>query len=207
MPNPYSNPAFPNLPRVRQKNNYFCGPAVLTALLKFKNFEVGQDAVVDKANVADKIKSRGMLIEEIAKASRILAPELDFWYKRHSTLAELSLLINEHKHPAGIEWQGLFEFEDDEDEGDSDSDPGHYSIVTQIDLATNLVILSDPYKDYAGRDRRFTVLEFERRWWDITEIYDSVSHLNKEVDDYHAMFIVTEKNQEFPRSLGMELSA
>jgi len=204
MPSSSSNLSFPGLKRVRQLNSFFCGPAVLEMLLSFHGVEIDQSLVVEKSGVALKIKQRGMTVEELALAAEKLVPDFQFWHKRHSTLKELSLLVNEFRIPVGVEWQGIFEFEDEaEDTEMDDEDPGHYSVVTRVNLADNLVYLADPYKSYAGKDRRLTVLEFERRWWDINETVDLKTRRRVQVDDYHMMFVVTRKEKNFPEQLKM----
>lgn len=192
---------FPRLKRIEQLNDTYCGPAVLEMLLGFKGFKVTQEELVDAAGVRGKIKERGMTIEELAKAAS-LVPEIQFWYKRFSTIGQLSQLVNFYKTPVGVEWQGVFKEKDGRDV--SDDDPGHYSVITAINTDKNVIMLADPYEDYAGRDRRFTILEFERRWWDINEIESPVSKQRYQIDDYHALFIITSKKETFPEQLIME---
>jgi hypothetical protein len=142
-----------------------------------------------------------MNLEELAKACHFIAPNLSFFYKKNSTITELSRLVNAHKTPVGVEWQGIFEDEGDES---NDEDQGHYSIVTAINTNENYIYLRDPYKNHINYDRKYTILEFERRWWDINEIIHPVSHRIIEIDDFHAMFIVIPKTHSFPEELNME---
>jgi len=199
-----SNLTFPSMGRVKQKNNSYCGPAVLEMLYSFLGRKVGQEEIVQAAKISRKIKSRGMLVEEMALAIKTLTPEYNFWSKRKSQTSELSEIVNRYNFPVGVEWQGVFKYkglrEDDEDD-----DPGHYSVVTQISVSDKKIFLADPFRVYAGRDREFTLLEFERRWWDINEIVDRATRKKKQMDDYHLMFIIVPKESDFPARLGMRL--
>ena len=98
---------------------------------------------------------------------------------------------------------GLIITEDEEGEDGGDDDPGHYSIVTKIDTHKNIVMIADPYKHYARKDRRFSILEFERRWWDINEVVDPVTKHKSEMYDYHLMFTVAPEFVTFPAELKM----
>lgn len=204
MPKTSSKKPFSDLKRVSQKNLYYCGPAVLEILFSYWGVSTDQDDFVRAANVAHKIKTHGMTLAEMATATRMVDPEYEFWLKRDSSLSELSNLVNKRSMPVGVEWQGIFD-DEEWDEEDDDDDPGHYSVVTGISTSENYIFLSDPYKNYTGgRDRRLSILEFERRWWDINEVIDPVSMRRREIDDYHAMFIIVPRKETFPKEFGME---
>lgn len=196
-----TNLYFPNLSRVEQKNNVYCGPACLEMLVGFCGFFFDQDEFVRAVGLEKKIYQRGMLVEEMALAVTKLAPELCFWFKRYTAINEISQLVNVFKYPVGVEWQGIFRYASRQEA--EDDDPGHYSVITALNTKENFIRLADPYKDYAGKDRKLTVLEFERRWWDINEVLDPKTKKAKEVDDYHVMFIVTPQKATFPLRLGM----
>ncbi len=197
--------------RVRQPNDWYCGPATLEMLLSFQNHTVSQDLIVELAGVGDRIKRHGMLLTDFVLAMDQFAPDLGFWYKRDATISELSSLVNKCGYPVGVEWQGIFDCddEDEEDEGDDedededeDDDPGHYSVVTGISTMDNWITLADPYHNN-GVDRQYTLLEFERRWWDINEQRNKKTGRWQEIDDYHAMFIVTAKDDGVPELFNM----
>ncbi len=196
------NRFFPNLKRVCQKTPSHCGPAVLEMLLSHCGIAVDQEEFVKAAGVAKKIKERGMTVDELALAVKKLVSGFQFWFKRYATISELAKITRSYHYPVGVEWQGIFEFKHDDE--DDDEDPGHYSVVTYINTKDNLIMLADPYRDYAFKDRQFTILEFERRWWDINEIIDPRTKKHRQVDDYHLMFVVTPQSAAFPRVLGMK---
>jgi hypothetical protein len=196
MQNPFNNPFFPTMKRVAQKTSSHCGPAVLEMLLSFVGVYADQDEFVNAIGIGPKLKEYGMVVPEMASAVKILAPQLSFWYKTDSTLSDLSNLVNNFNFPTAVEWQGVF-YEDEDD------DNGHYSVITHISTANNIVVLSDPYTRFAGTDRRFSIMEFEQRWWDESEIKDNLTGRTQIMRDNHMMFIVTPKDASFPDLLGM----
>ncbi|MCJ7805647.1 cysteine peptidase family C39 domain-containing protein [Patescibacteria group bacterium] len=196
MQRTFLNPYFPTMRRVRQKTSSHCAPAVLEMLASYVGKDVDQDAFVEAAEATEKLRVYGMTVDEMGRAVTRLVPDVQFWYKHHGTLSELTEIVRIHKYPVGIEWQGVF-YED------ADEDNGHYSIVTHIDTVNNIIVLADPYKRFAGSDRSFHVLEFEERWWDENEIIDTWSRKHNIVRDEHTMFIITPKDVFFPEYLGM----
>ncbi len=198
---------FPHMRRVCQINEYYCGPAVLDMLVSVYGLQFDQEAVVDAAKVRDRIKEKGMLLSEMGVALRALAPHYRFWFKRNSTVGELSSLVNTYHLPVGVEWQGIFDQVTDEDYKKSgyeqgDDDAGHYSVITGIDVAENWLTLANPFMN-KGVDDQYTILEFKRRWWDINEITDPATKMVREVDDYHALFVVTKADDGTPELFGM----
>jgi len=173
-------------------------------LAAFYDKEIEQEEIVHAAKVEKKIKLHGMTVEELAQAAKILVPDLKFWLKRNATITELSQLINVFKVPVGVEWQGIFDYPDEEISEDEDDDPGHIAVITYLDTQNNLIKIADPDAHYAGKDRQFSVLQFERRWWDINCIVDGVKKRRYEQDDYHLIFILTPPYVVFPESLRMK---
>ena len=207
MPKPSkSTLPFPNLRRVKQANNYYCGPAVIEMLYSFLGKDITQEEIVQVAGVASRIKKQGMRVDEMAVAVQNLTPEYQFWFKRQSKMGELAKIVNQHHFPVGVEWQGIFEYDGPREE-DEDDDPGHYGVITKINLKSRQVYLADPFRIYAGKDRKFTLLRFERRWWDINEVVNQTTGKKKKMDDYHMMFVIVPKEEDFPRKLGMHLRA
>lgn len=192
---------FPNLKRIAQENSYYCGPASLQMLLSFHGITISQQQVVDGLGINDKISSHGITIPEMGNFIKKFYPQYRFWYKFNSSPSELSQIINVYGHPVGVEWQGIFDYPDEEVLDDEDDDPGHIAIVTGINTGKNYIYLADPDSHYAGTDRKFSILQFERRWWDINEIIDSQTHRHQEIDDYHGLFLITAKNYTFPDNL------
>ncbi len=194
-----------------------CGPAVTQMLLSNLGIEVTQEQVAEAGGAASMIAMQGMRVDQIALAVRRLAPETVFYYKEHAAIDELVRVVQDYRHPAGVEWQGVFD--DDEDEhpaGDQqkpegvpanseteDTDYGHYSLVTQAYRRKSQLIIADPYKDYFSQARIFGFDEFEKRWYDYNEVPDPVTGQPVLVEDYHMMFVVVRPNILFPRRLGM----
>lgn len=117
-------------------------------------------------------------------------------YKENASLSDLQHIVKEYGFPIGVEWQGVF-YED------SDEDDGHYSVVTYVDTVNNIIMLSDPYRRFAGSDRTFHIMEFDHRWWDENEITDQETGRKYTVREEHMMFVVTPKEAIFPEQMGM----
>lgn len=182
--------------RVKQITPYHCGPAVIKMLASWQGVTVKQKDIVAAAGIGRRLKIYGMTVAEMSRAVSRLWPGLQLWYKDNASLKELQELVEAYGQPVGVEWQGVFEEYEDEDSG-------HYAVVVHVDMANNVILLADPFKKYAGKDRRFSISDFEHRWWDTNEITDSRTGKHKLVKDYHLMFTVTPKEATFPESLGM----
>jgi len=104
----YNNPFFPSMKRARQLTPAHCGPAVVKMLLNFIGIFVTQEQIVDASGVRGKLPTHGMTVAEMGKAVSVLAPSFEFWSKMHSTISELSEVVNLHQYPVGVEWQGVF---------------------------------------------------------------------------------------------------
>lgn len=191
-----NNPYFPTMRRVEQITSSHCGPATCVMLLSFLGVDVSQESIVEEGGAGNKIEQEGMLVSEMAISVARLTPQFQFWHKEGANLNDLKKLVNEYKYPVAVEWQGVF-YED------ADDDNGHYSVITHIDTINNLVVLSDPYRRFAGVDRTFHVLEFENRWWDENEITDPLTGSTEIKTDHHMIFIITDKNAQFPEDIGM----
>lgn len=192
----YNNPHFPGLKRIRQISAVHCGPAVLSMLLSHCGSEINQEALVDAADVRHSLEQYGMTVSEMGDAVKKVAPQLTLWYKKGTTIEEVATIIDLHKYPVGIEWQGVF-YEDE------DEDNGHYSIITNIDKVNKIISIADPYDRFAGTDRSFHIEEFETRWWDENDIYDPAIGERRSIRDERMVFIVTPKGESFPHIFEM----
>ncbi len=187
----------PKLKRIKQTTSSYCGPAVLVSLFSFLGVKASQTGIVRSLRAENKIKDSGLTIKDLAKGARIVGKkEYTFWKKEGSTIGDLDKIVNKYKFPVGVEWQGVF-YEDEE------GDNGHYCIVTEVNRSRGYLKLSDPYKKFAGVDRKFKILDFEKRWWDSNEVSIPYSKIKKLVYDRKLMFLITSKKATFPRSLGM----
>lgn len=202
-----------------------CGPATITMLLSNLGIEVTQEQVAEAGGVTSLIEMNGMRIDQMARAVRLLAPEAVFYYKDYSSIEELVRIVQDYRHPVGVEWQGVFEDLEDESPGcngataeaslahenrellpdseSEDNDYGHYSLVVRAERRRQQLIIADPYKDYFSQARIFGFREFEARWYDFNEIPDPVTGKLALIEDFHMMFVITRRNTLFPRRLGM----
>lgn len=187
----------PQMRRITQISDSHCGPAVLAMLLSNLKIKVWQRDIVEAAEVGKRIMKYGMTVMEMARAVKRLVPEAQFWMKEGATIAELKKLVNDYQLPVGVEWQGEFgKYSDGEDDG-------HFSVVVGVDLKENEIVIADPFGPFAEEDREFSVSDFENRWWDYNDVRDEDTGGMKEVEDYHMMFVITDKNDNRPEELEM----
>jgi len=192
-----SGMAFPKMKRVKQVSASHCGPAVLEELFSFLGARVSQASVVRTLRASKKIRRYGLNIGDLARATKTIGKgKFVFWKKANSGVNDLSQVVNKFKYPAGVEWQGVF-YEDD------DGDSGHYSIVTKVEKRSGFLKISDPYSKFAGTDRKFKILNFQKRWWDQNEVKLSGTSKRKIVTDKKVMFLITPKGAAWPKKLGM----
>ncbi len=190
------------LPRVRQISEYHCGPAVLQMLLGYCGVSADQEHLTELADVAATIATHGARVDQLARAVAWVRAGVRLWYKNHATAEDLVAVVCGHRHPAGVEWQGFFEASE-EDEDFEDGDYGHYSIVTQIDLRRQLIVIRDPYPDFWQVDRVFPLAWFIGRWWDVNAAPAPEDGALRLIEDRHMLFVVAPKDAQFPLALGM----
>ena len=182
---------FPSMKRVRQISSYHCGPAVISELFSYLGKDISQTAVVRSLRATNKIKSVGLNIHDLARATNALGrQEVIFWRKHKTTVNDLSLAVNKFKYPVGVEWQGVF-YEDE------DEDNGHYAVITKLDKEANYLRMCDTYANFSGVDRRFRINDFAKRWWDVNRIK------GRNIIDKKTMFVITPRDETWPKKLGM----
>jgi hypothetical protein len=210
--------------RFMQISESHCGPAVIQMLLSHLGIDVTQEEVAEAGGATNLIALNGMRVDQLARAVQRLAPQVIFYYKDHTSIDELARVVNDYRHPAGVEWQGVFEDEEEQqpdevksgpadqagllaDSESEDSDYGHYSLVIRADRRRRQLIISDPYKDYFSQARVFGFEEFDQRWYDYNEIPDPISGKPVLVEDDHLIFVVVRRNVLFPRRMGLRTFA
>ena len=198
-----NNKPFPSLPRISQENSYYCGPATVQMLCGFLGIEISQNQVVRTVTTPKKVQQHGITLEELGQAVNSLNLGVSFWVKRYASITELSEIVNRYRFPVGVEWQGLFDYPDGEGYGDEDDDPGHIAVIVHVDTKKNELLIVDPFEYYTKKDRFFTILEFERRWWDLNTVINPKTKKKEETDDYHAMFVIIPKSENWPERVGM----
>jgi hypothetical protein len=183
---------FPKMKRAKQVTSSHCGPAVVEALFSFLGVSVSQASIVKSIRADKKIKRVGLNVDDLALSVKKLGKgKFTFWKKAGSTITNLSVLVNKYQYPVGVEWQGVFyEY--------ADGDNGHYCVVTRVNKEGGYLRLADPFYKFVGVDRKFTLKDFEKRWWDVNVIG------KKTVKDKKMMFIITPKGTTWPRKLGMK---
>ena len=207
---PKTSHRFKGLNRVKQITASHCGPAVLVTLLSHFGIEVTQEKIVEAAGIEKTVISRGMSVEQMARAINTAFPSMSFWVKRESEVEDLTRLVREYNYPVGINWQGIFkkgcEYDvegiGDESDGSLGED-GHYSVVIDVDPVQDFVRIADPYGSYAGKDRFFGIKKFVKRWWDDRMDYSRKTKEKKYVYENRLSFLVIPSAFDFPVELGM----
>lgn len=180
-----------------------CGPAVLEMLLSFLQVHISQESLARTIHAEDFIADRGLRIDELARIISLARPDMQFWYKDHASVQDLAALIHTFHYPVGVEWQGLFydSPEEEAEEGEEEGDYGHYSVVVDINVADDIIVIRDPYREFSRHDRFLSLQWFLGRWWDENEM--EIHHYTRVVRDEQMMYIITPKGTFFPKSLGM----
>ncbi|HEX7017870.1 MAG TPA: hypothetical protein VF209_03115 [Patescibacteria group bacterium] len=193
------------LPNRIQQTDSHCGPAVMQSLLYNLNVSVTQDQIVEAAGVHN-IFEDGTRPTELAQAVTKLAPHLQFWFKQYGCRHDLETLIHTHHWPVAVNWQGLFyDTPEEEAASDSESDHGHYSVVIDINISKDMIVISDPYSEYAKSPRIFSLQWFEQRWWDVANDVDPSTGEEIVTRTNHLMFLVAPREATFPSEIGMML--
>lgn len=196
-----SGKPFPSMTRTKQISVYACGPATLEMLFSFVGARVSQTSMVHSIRAHNKIKIYGIDVNDMAKAVRIKGKKkYTFWKKEYTKVSDLHQIVNIHKYPVGVEWQGVFYENEDEDSG-------HYGVITKIDKKKNFLRIADPYFnayfDYDGTDRKFKISEFMKKWWDVNEVKITGKNKTRMVKDVQMMFVITPTGVSWPKRLGM----
>ena len=193
---------FPNMARVKELTNYNCGPATLEMLLSFVGVKATQTSLIKSIHAQKKIKKFGINVADLSKAVNIAGKKkLSFWKKAKASVNDINLAIHKYSCPVGVEWLG--EFYENEDE-----DPGHYSVITKVDKKADSLRMADPYFNsffhYENLDRKLTIPEFVKKWWDVNEVKVSGTSKRRKIKDTRVMFVITKKGESWPKKLGMK---
>jgi len=201
----FISPTAVHLPAVPQITESHCGPAVLELALSFIGKKVAQEDVVTAAKVKKRIMKHGMLPSQLALAVEKLAPDVKFWFSHPATNEDLNALLHKYHWPVIVNWQGLFyDTLEEEMVHNPDGEHGHYSIVVDLDMAKDQIVISDPYPEYASKYRTFSFEWFETRWWDVDHI---ISKKNGKLHSWYTkrlMMVITPQDATFPAKIGMK---
>lgn len=155
------------LKRFAQITDSHCGPAVVQMLLYHQGFAFTQDQITQAARAKTRIIKEGTRPDHLARAVRVLTPNLRVFFKDNATSRDLDMLLNTHRVPVGVNWQGLFyDTVEAEKKYSPFDDHGHYSIVIGFNAQKDQIITADPYSEYTGKPRTFKYSWFKTRWYD-----------------------------------------
>lgn len=178
--------------QILQITDAHCGPAVLEMLLLTAGVAADQNLITQAAGAEATIQKDGVTVEQLAQATKKLAPHLRFWYKYQATLDDVRWVMGQG-YGAGVQWQGLFYesvAEEEAEEGKYFDDRGHYCIVNQVDDERGEVELVNPHSIFAGRNQRLPIPVFMRRWWDFNEVENPITEKRERVIDERLLFLV-----------------
>ena len=94
-----------------------------------------------------------------------LYPQGEFYLlaRYHSSIDDITRVVEELRLPVGVEWQGRFPRPDG-----SEFDLGHYSVITAIDPERGLLYIADPEENnLLTTNGSIEIGLFEPRWWEV----------------------------------------
>ncbi len=130
-----------DIPFVKQKNDYFCGPASLQMVFSYFDFDTDQEFLAKKMKTDEDIGTKKKRMIRTVKKSGF-----HYCAKTNATLKELDSLIRK-KIPVIVNY---VEPTDEE---------SHYAVV--IGFSPKKIIFNDPWN---GGDFRLDKKEFLKRW-------------------------------------------
>jgi ABC-type bacteriocin/lantibiotic exporter with double-glycine peptidase domain len=191
------------LPRVTQKTDSYCGPAVLEMLYAHQGKTFSQDEVVTAARLGKSIQKKGSRPRQLANAVKKLTPNLQYWFKQEATIDDLHTLVNEYHLPVGINWQGLFYDKVEDEPQSSRSDKGHYSVVVGINRKKDQIVIQDPYRFYSAQNRVFSLSWFVTRWMDRVREKNQRTGKFETTRTKHFLFILAPKTAKLAKELNL----
>lgn len=131
-----------NIPFIKQKTDYFCGPASLQMIFNYHRMNIDQEKLAEIMKTKEKVgtKKRRM-IEAVKKHG------FHFCAKNNSKITDIEELL-ENKIPVIV---NFIEPSDEE---------SHYAVI--IGMNNDEVVFSDPWN---GNDFRIDKKEFLKRWY------------------------------------------
>lgn len=193
------------LPRVSQQTDSHCGPAVLELLFSHIKKSFTQDEIVAAAGATKTVIAQGTRPAQLAKAVAKLTPQFQFWFKQNATVQDLEVLVHTYQCPVGVNWQGLFYDTPEQEKKRRGDDNGHYSVVTDINLLKDQITITDTYREYSKKPRKFSLEWFEGRWTDSVIDIDKQTGKRSFTQTQNFIFILAPKQATFPKRLGMQL--
>lgn len=131
-----------NIIPVRQKKNYWCGPASLKMVLKYYGIEAKE---ADLAKQASAIPETGVTADNLVKTAKTYG--LTGFVKNQAEMTDISHYVLDRRIPVIVDW---FQIDD-----------GHYSVV--VDINKKYIYLADPY---VGQLVSYRLNAFYRIWFD-----------------------------------------
>lgn len=173
-----------------QETEYNCGPAVIQTLLAYQGINISQSDCIAAAHIENWIQSHGMQTKHMQQAVTVLAPQQHILIKNNSNPRDLELLIKKYQLPVAVNWQGLFVENPEKEKMYPDLDNGHYSIVVDISVENDFIILVDPYPEFSSAPRTFKLAWFIDRWWDVGTEIDDETQQPKKFLTKHLSFVI-----------------
>jgi hypothetical protein len=152
-----------------QQEQGHCGPASVEMLFSFYGLTVPQRSISGAAGMTDIIvDAGGMRLDELGAAVERLYPQGEFYLlaRYHSSIDDITRVVEELRLPVGVEWQGRFPHPDG-----GEFDLGHYSVVTAIDPERGVLYIVDPEEsNLLTHNGSIEIKLFEPRWWEVDAV-------------------------------------
>lgn len=188
--------------RIQQISESHCGTAVLAMLLGQFHISASQHELAALAEAEKTIEEDGTTPAQLGLATAKIAPHLQFWYKQYASIEDIECVLSKDLAVA-VEWQSLFYDSPDQEPPEREGDFGHYSIITYIDRELDNIVVVDPYKDFPN-PRFFSINFFLKRWYDINDVIDPISHKRREQKDTRMMFFITTLDKNIDSTKGFQ---
>jgi predicted double-glycine peptidase len=132
---------------IRQKKNYWCGPACLKMVLEYFGIKASTSNIASETHFTPALGVEASSIVNFAKKLG-----LEAFYKDFSSIDEIKKYVNINKIPAIVDY--------------FDANDGHYSVV--VEVKDKHVYLADPYTGYI---KSLKINRFLRVWFDFEGEY------------------------------------
>lgn len=176
-----------------------CGPTSVQMMLRKHKVKISQREIAEATLAGPTLMEHGCRIDQLGLAVATVEPNFRMLAKYDSSISDIRHLIEDHGLPVGVEWRGQFFYADG-----TRYEDGHYSVVTDVDRARNILMIIDPDETSALHGGQINIADFEQRWWDDNWLGSPIDPASEVVRNFHLAFVVVPVSLEGKmRKLGM----